>query len=70
MLRRPFVVAEADRLAHSLIDELQALARGVGKMRRPVEIGLGQGRRLKSAGEVSNGGVQRAFGDLRERRDV
>jgi hypothetical protein len=70
MLRRPFVVAEADRLAHSLVDELQALARGVGKMRRPVEIGLGQGRRRKSAGEVSNGGVQRAFGDVRERRDV
>ena len=62
------VVSEADRFAHRLVHELRALARRVGKMRCPVQIGFGERRRRKPGREARDGGVQRAVGDVRERR--
>ena len=60
------VVCEPGRLADRLADELRALARRVGKMRCPVQIGFSERRRRNADGETRHGGVERAIGDVRE----
>ena len=62
------IIAEPHRLAHRLVDELNAFAGRVSKMRRPIQICLRQCCRRDACGEARRGGMQGAVGDVGQRR--
>jgi hypothetical protein len=61
------VVGEPHRLAHRLVGELDAFTGRVSKLRRPIQVSLGQRGRRDTRGEARGGGVQSAVGDVGQR---
>src|SRR5262249_58208912 len=61
------IIRESNRLPRRLIHDLYSLARRVGEMCNPIQIGVGERRRGQSGGKTCHRGVQRAVDDVGKR---
>src|SRR5262245_17797641 len=61
------VIRESNGLPRCLIHKLYSLARRVGEMCNPIQIGVGERRRGQSGGKTCHRGVQRAVDDVGKR---